>query len=143
MPVKGKRRRYVESSDDDTYEPSRKPTARKKKREPQASSEISSVSGLRSSSSSHSKSLHVIASVNPLRACLLDWYSQVHERRGMPWRKSYDPSLDADGRAQRAYEVNFFVAGFSKKPPKLHFYLGMDIRDYASTDPSGHSDTIL
>jgi A/G-specific adenine glycosylase len=26
----------------------------------------------------------------------------------MPWRKPFDPSLDADARAQRAYEVRCF-----------------------------------
>ena len=56
---------------------------------------------------SHSKSLHTINSASSLREALLVWYSQVHARRRMPWRKPYNPSLDADGHAQRAYEVPF------------------------------------
>jgi len=40
-----------------------------------------------------------------MRISLLEWYSGVHEARGMPWRKPFDPSLGADARAQRAYEV--------------------------------------
>jgi A/G-specific adenine glycosylase len=43
-----------------------------------------------------------------MRASLLEWYAGVHEVRGMPWRKPFDPSLDADARAQRAYEVRCF-----------------------------------
>jgi hypothetical protein len=54
----------------------------------------------------HPRSLHSISSPDLMRASLLEWYSGVHEVRGMPWRKPFDPSLDADARAQRAYEVS-------------------------------------
>ncbi|EIW80749.1 DNA glycosylase [Coniophora puteana RWD-64-598 SS2] len=57
------------------------------------------------SSEPHAASLHVISSPEPLRAALLDWYNVVHDVRGMPWRKRYDPSLGAEERSQRAYEV--------------------------------------
>ncbi|KAI0305331.1 DNA glycosylase [Multifurca ochricompacta] len=53
----------------------------------------------------HVLSQHLISSPDLMRSSLLDWYSSVHEARGMPWRKPFDPSLDADARAQRAYEV--------------------------------------
>jgi A/G-specific adenine glycosylase len=53
----------------------------------------------------HSASRHAISSPDSMRVSLLEWYSGVHEARGMPWRKPFDPSLDADARAQRAYEV--------------------------------------
>lgn len=53
----------------------------------------------------HSRSRHLIASPDLMRPSLLEWYSGAHEARGMPWRKPFDPSLDADARAQRAYEV--------------------------------------
>ena len=53
----------------------------------------------------HPQSRHLIASPDLMRPSLLKWYSGVHEVRGMPWRKPFDPSLDADARAQRAYEV--------------------------------------
>jgi A/G-specific adenine glycosylase len=54
----------------------------------------------------HPRSQHLISSPDLMRSSLLEWYSGVHEVRGMPWRKAFDPSLDADARAQRAYEVS-------------------------------------
>ena len=57
----------------------------------------------------HSSSRHSISSPRPMRASLLEWYAGVHEVRGMPWRRPFDPSLDADARAQRAYEVRCFA----------------------------------
>ena len=53
----------------------------------------------------HALSRHTITSVESICAALLDWYTGVHESRGMPWRKPYDPSLGQDERSQRAYEV--------------------------------------
>jgi A/G-specific adenine glycosylase len=53
----------------------------------------------------HSRSRHLIASPDLMRPSLLKWYSGTHETRGMPWRKPFDSSLDANARAQRAYEV--------------------------------------
>ncbi len=53
----------------------------------------------------HPRSQHLIPSPDLMRPSLLKWYSGVHDVRGMPWRKPFDPSLDADARAQRAYEV--------------------------------------
>jgi len=57
----------------------------------------------------HSVSMHVITAIEPIRVELLEWYDRVHDVRKMPWRKKFDPSLDIDGRAQRAYEVGPFV----------------------------------
>jgi A/G-specific adenine glycosylase len=57
----------------------------------------------------HPRGLHSLTSPETMREDLLEWYSDVHEIRGMPWRKPFDPSLDADGRAQRAYEVFDFT----------------------------------
>jgi hypothetical protein len=54
----------------------------------------------------HSRSQHLISSPDLMRTSLLEWYSGVHDVRGMPWRKPFDPSLDARARAQRAYEVS-------------------------------------
>lgn len=54
----------------------------------------------------HHRSQHLISSPDLMRPSLLEWYSGVHEVRGMPWRKPFDFSLDAYGRAQRAYEVS-------------------------------------
>ncbi|KAG8221332.1 DNA glycosylase [Butyriboletus roseoflavus] len=58
-----------------------------------------------SSRAIHPTSWHVVTGVDPIRESLLRWYGQVHEVREMPWRKTFDGSLDKDGRAQRAYEV--------------------------------------
>ncbi|KAJ7145326.1 DNA glycosylase [Mycena crocata] len=57
--------------------------------------------------SSHAKSTHTIQStdVASIRSTLLQWYATVSTSRNMPWRKQYDPTLDAEARAQRAYEV--------------------------------------
>lgn len=54
----------------------------------------------------HPASLHRITDAKPIRAALLKWYAGVHEIRGMPWRKVYDPSLGPEERGQRAYEVS-------------------------------------
>ena len=54
----------------------------------------------------HPRSQHLISSPDLMRPSLLEWYSGVHEVRGMPWRKPFDSSLDAEARAQRAYEVS-------------------------------------
>ena len=53
----------------------------------------------------HASETHRIDDPRPIRVSLLEWYSEVHETRGMPWRKPYDASLGRDERAQRAYEV--------------------------------------
>ncbi|KAI0938582.1 hypothetical protein AcV5_000224 [Taiwanofungus camphoratus] len=53
----------------------------------------------------HPVSWHTIRNPEPLRIALLEWYADVHTSRGMPWRKPYDPKFNAEGRAQRAYEV--------------------------------------
>ena len=53
----------------------------------------------------HAASMHVVTDPEPVREALLEWYGKVHESRGMPWRKPYNPDLSAEERAQRAYEV--------------------------------------
>ncbi|PFH47089.1 hypothetical protein AMATHDRAFT_68454 [Amanita thiersii Skay4041] len=53
----------------------------------------------------HSKSLHGIKDPHGIRVSLLKWFTDVHDEREMPWRKRYDPSLNAQERSQRAYEV--------------------------------------
>jgi len=69
------------------------------------STDEASTSALDTYATPHSPSRHLISSPDPMRASLLEWYAGVHEARRMPWRKPFDPSLDADARAQRAYEV--------------------------------------
>ena len=31
---------------------------------------------------------------------------EIREKRGMPWRKRYDPALSMEEKGQRAYEVS-------------------------------------
>lgn len=65
----------------------------------------------------HSCALHRITNPAALRAPLLKWYDGVHEVRGMPWRKPFDASLGPEGRAQRAYEVQWtFTLPLSAQP---------------------------
>jgi len=53
----------------------------------------------------HSSSRHYVERILACRPQLLDWYDEVKNLRGMPWRKAYDPDLSAVARNQRAYEV--------------------------------------
>ncbi|KAF7792090.1 hypothetical protein EIP86_003120 [Pleurotus ostreatoroseus] len=117
-----KRRR---SSDDDSdedasYEPKAKvrkgraPATRSKKpKDPDrlASAEDQTLTELDTDERTmHPSSLHRINDAASLRMLLLKWYDTVHEIRGMPWRKPFDPTLNAEGRAQRAYEARTTLA---------------------------------
>ncbi|OSD08754.1 DNA glycosylase [Trametes coccinea BRFM310] len=53
----------------------------------------------------HAAALHVLSNFERPRQALLKWYDGVHEVRGMPWRKPYQKSWNAEEKAQRAYEV--------------------------------------
>ncbi|KAG1860784.1 DNA glycosylase [Suillus subluteus] len=103
-PVSESEEDYAENSDSSYDETSRAKVtqktrkARKKGRENDGSTVVNSTSG-------HPASMHVINAVEPMRIALLEWYDRVHDARKMPWRKKFDPSLDVEGRAQRAYEV--------------------------------------
>lgn len=57
----------------------------------------------------HATSRHIISNPKPLQTALLAWYSEVHEKRGMPWRKPFVPTSDAETRSQRAYEVCYSI----------------------------------
>lgn len=57
----------------------------------------------------HPVSRHSIKNAEQMRMSLLDWYDQVHDKRSMPWRKRYDPTLTAEQRSQRAYEVRYMI----------------------------------
>ncbi|KAF8157011.1 DNA glycosylase [Crassisporium funariophilum] len=86
---------------------SKAPTARKKAKVQRTDASSSSVTldELDVNRHSHSRFLHIIESPVPIRLALLEWYKTVYHTRGMPWRKPYDPTLGAEERAQRAYEV--------------------------------------
>ena len=102
------------------------------------------ASALDSYDTPHPHSRHLIASPDLMRPSLLDWYSGAHEVRGMPWRKPFDSSLDADARAQRAYEVRHQT---SIKSLLHHSYFvcaqDLDIGDHASADTSRHCNSLL
>jgi len=53
----------------------------------------------------HSSGYHSTADVAGLQPELLNWFEEVREKRGMPWRKRYDPSLSMEEKGQRAYEI--------------------------------------
>ncbi|VDC07495.1 unnamed protein product [Peniophora sp. CBMAI 1063] len=54
----------------------------------------------------HGASRHAIGTrASPMQGALLAWFEGVHDARGMPWRKPFDASADANARSQRAYEV--------------------------------------
>lgn len=100
---------FLEASDGSYCEA---PKPRNKKTRKVASKRVAAHAGVTPSTSTstssqamHTTSWHVVTDVDPIRESLLHWYGQVHEIREMPWRKTFDGSLDKDGRAQRAYEV--------------------------------------
>jgi A/G-specific adenine glycosylase len=85
---------------------SSKPRKKKKIQKVNASSSVTHEINV--GSPPHSQSSHTIESSGPMRLALLEWYKTVHDIRGMPWRKPYDPNQGPDERARRAYEVMIF-----------------------------------
>lgn len=57
-----------------------------------------------------------------VRNALLAWYKTVHDTRGMPWRRPYDPNLGPEERAQRAYEVLELACGLCIWNGKIDSY---------------------
>jgi A/G-specific adenine glycosylase len=53
----------------------------------------------------HASSYHSTSDISRLQPDLLDWFEQVREKRGMPWRKRYDPTMTMEEKGQRAYEI--------------------------------------
>ena len=97
------------SSDDASKEKISSSKSRKKKKTQEVHTSSSSVTHeINIGNLPHSKSSHIIGSSGPIRLALLEWYKTVHDTRGMPWRKPYDPNQGPDERAQRAYEVEIF-----------------------------------
>ncbi|KDR72590.1 hypothetical protein GALMADRAFT_252735 [Galerina marginata CBS 339.88] len=87
---------------------SHKRTLTVKRKKPKADASTSHISDVQEGYVDvphHPKSAHSISSPAVLRTALLKWYKTVHDIRGMPWRRPYDPNLGPDERAQRAYEV--------------------------------------
>lgn len=53
----------------------------------------------------HSSAYHTTTDIAKLQSDLLSWFEEVREKRGMPWRKRYDPALSMEEKGQRAYEI--------------------------------------
>lgn len=53
----------------------------------------------------HGSAYHSVDSIAERQQDLLDWFDNVREKRGMPWRKPYDSSLTMEEKGQRAYEI--------------------------------------
>lgn len=53
----------------------------------------------------HDPKYHCTGDIAKLQPNLLEWFESVREKRGMPWRKRYDPSLSMEEKGQRAYEI--------------------------------------
>lgn len=99
---------YYEESDSDFVEEVKRPNKRRKVKKDveEASFHADGDNELGAGvAAPHPASLHILGDPKPLRTALLNWYAVVHEKRGMPWRKRFDASLDAKGQSQRAYEV--------------------------------------
>ncbi|KAI9459169.1 DNA glycosylase [Lactarius psammicola] len=108
MAKRTRRKDFSEDSSSSEFEPI--PSSNKKSRRKRPLVARKAPSGgqtvvLETYDTPHALSQHLIPSPDLMRPPLLEWYSQVHAARGMPWRKPFDPSLGADARAQRAYEV--------------------------------------
>ncbi|ORY32557.1 hypothetical protein BCR39DRAFT_522828, partial [Naematelia encephala] len=54
----------------------------------------------------HTKSYHGLEDIEGIQGDLLSWFEDVRGKRGMPWRKRYDPTLSMEEKGQRAYEVS-------------------------------------
>ncbi len=93
----------------------------------------------------HAAAMHLLASPGPSRAALLQWYDGVHAVRGMPWRKPYQHSWDAEEKAQRAYEVcrSHFVPLVKIDMNSESLPLGLGFGDHAPANASCHRDTLL
>ncbi|ADV20087.1 A/G-specific adenine glycosylase [Cryptococcus gattii E566] len=57
----------------------------------------------------HGMEYHSVGKIVDGKESLLSWFERVREKRGMPWRKKYDPSLSVEEKGQRAYEVSIYI----------------------------------
>ena len=81
----------------------------------------------------HSPEIHHIdvTAAQSIQHELTAWFSTVHDSRGMPWRRRWDPALSSDAKAQRAYEV----CGNGHWRTLLNIYvIGMGIRNNATAN---------
>ncbi|KAE8537690.1 hypothetical protein D1P53_005746 [Cryptococcus gattii VGV] len=53
----------------------------------------------------HGMEYHSVDKIIDGKESLLSWFERVREKRGMPWRKKYDPFLSIEEKGQRAYEI--------------------------------------
>ncbi|BEJ17752.1 hypothetical protein CspHIS471_0700200 [Cutaneotrichosporon sp. HIS471] len=53
----------------------------------------------------HGPEYHSVNAVARKQQKLLDWFEDVRDARGMPWRKRYDAAATAEEKGQRAYKI--------------------------------------
>ncbi|WRT66194.1 A/G-specific adenine glycosylase [Kwoniella shivajii] len=53
----------------------------------------------------HDQLYHKVDEIVKVQEDLLTWFENCREKRGMPWRKKYNPELSMDQKGQRAYEI--------------------------------------
>ncbi|CAG8674004.1 10335_t:CDS:2, partial [Acaulospora colombiana] len=97
---RGKRKAYIIDSDDDDDEYADADT-------PPTPAVAAAATQPGKSQHPHSRKSHIIKSSNAkqIQNALTVWFLDgVHDARGMPWRKRWDPALSAEAKAQRAYE---------------------------------------
>jgi A/G-specific adenine glycosylase len=147
-----KRKRRIDSFSQDSTsdyvpEPTKRPAASRRKRRSEGAIHKNDHSTEEAPSETyvtpHSPSHHLISFPDLMRHSLLDWYAGVHQVRGMPWRKPFDPSLDADARAQRAYEVRHPAADLALQFKPAFCSGGVDFGSHASADTSCNRDSVL
>ena len=134
------------SSDPDSDYVEKVPTLKKRKRgstkstTPRSNNKSEVKTRTSGDTCRHLVSQHTISDPIPLRNALLQWYSGVHENRGMPWRKPYNPNLTMEERSQRAYEVRCI---FQSQYVGRLFNTGVDLRNYVTTNTGCHCHWIL
>lgn len=134
---------------EDDWSESNKPVKRRKiikKQPPDAPGGVVEGAQSYAKAAKHPSSRHVVKNVEEMRETLLAWYDQVHDKRGMPWRKRFDPSMTAEQRSQRAYEV--FDGILENLQDELTenvtpLVTGLGIRDHAATDTGCYGNPLL
>ncbi|KIM33992.1 hypothetical protein M408DRAFT_302956 [Serendipita vermifera MAFF 305830] len=108
MTSKNKRKAIVISSgeEDEAYSPEILNAPHRR----DSSAVAAKSTGARQSHNSHSRDTHHVgkAAAQSIQEQLSAWFDTVHDVRGMPWRRRWDPTLSPEAKAQRAYEARHY-----------------------------------
>lgn len=119
---------YSDSGHDSDYSDAVKPVKRQKTARKQRTSERKLQAAQPTAGrAKHPVTRHTINRAEPMQMDLLQWYDKVHDKRGMPWRKQYDPTMTAEQRSQRAYEVCPMIPGLVIILTDIIYLKGLDI----------------